>query len=136
MNSKSSLTLCYPMDCSPPGSSVHGFFQTRILEWVAVSYSRGSSQLRDQIHVSYVFWGFPDSSVGKESACKAGDPSLISGLGRSPGEGIVHPLQYSWASLVAQQVRNPPAMRETWVRSLGWEDPLEKGKVTHSSILA
>ena len=110
MNSKSSLTLCYPMDCSPPGSSVHGFFQTRILEWVAVSYSRGSSQLRDQIHVSYVFWGFPDSSVGKESACKAEDPSLISGLGRSPGEGIVHPLQYSWASLVAQQVKNLPAM--------------------------
>ena len=46
------------------------------------------------------------------------------------------PLQYSWASLVAQLVKNPPAMRETWVRSLGWEDPLEKGKATHSSILA
>ena len=124
------------MDCSPPGSYVHGFFQTKILEWVAVSYSRGSSQLRDQTRVSYVFWGFPDSSVGKESACDAGDPSSISGLGRSPGEGIGYPLQYSWASLVAQQVRNPPAMQETWVWSLGWEDPLEKGKATHSSILA
>ena len=73
--------------------------------------------------------GFPDSSVGKESACNAGDPSLIPGLGRSDGEGRGYPLQYSWASLVAQLVKNPPAMQETWVRSLGWEDPLEKGKV-------
>ena len=48
----------------------------------------------------------------------------------------VNPLQYSWAALVAQLVENPPAMQETWVRSLGWEDPLEKGKATHSSILA
>ena len=47
-----------------------------------------------------------------------------------------YPLQYSWASLVAQLIKNPPAMRETWVQSLGWEDPLEKGKATHSSILA
>ena len=80
--------------------------------------------------------GFPYSSVGKESACNAGDPVLIPGLGRSAGEGIGYPLQYSWASLVAQLLKNPPAMRETWVRSLGWEDPLEKGKATHSSILA
>ena len=80
--------------------------------------------------------GFPDSSVGKESAWNAGDPGLIPGLGRSPGEGIGYPLQYSWASLVAQLVKNPPAMQETWVQSLGWEDPLEKGKATHSSILA
>ena len=81
-------------------------------------------------------WGFPDSSVGKEYTCNAGDPSLISGWGRSAGEGIGYPLQYSWASLVAQLVKNPPAMWETWVWSLGWEDPLEKGKATHSSILA
>ena len=81
-------------------------------------------------------WGFPDSSVGKESACNAGDPSSIPGLGRSSGEGIGYPLQYSEASLVAWLVKNPPAMRETWVRSLGWEDPLEKGKATHCSILA
>ena len=80
--------------------------------------------------------GFPDSSVGKESACNAGDTGSISGLGRSAGEGIGYPLQYSWASLVAQLVKNLPAMQETWVRSLGWEDLLEKGKVTHSSILA
>ena len=80
--------------------------------------------------------GFPDSSVGKESTCNTGEPGSIPGLGRSPGEGIGYPLQYSWASLVAQLVKNPPAMWETWVRFLGWEDPLEKGKATHSSILA
>ena len=69
---------------------------------------------------------FPDSSVGKESACNAGDPGLIPGLGRSCGERMGYPFQYSWASLVAQLVKNPPAMWETWVQSLGWEDPLEK----------
>ena len=61
--------------------------------------------------------GFPDSSAGKESACNAGDPSSIPGLGRSTGEGIGYPLQYSWVSLVAQLVKNPPAVRETWVQS-------------------
>ena len=74
--------------------------------------------------------GFPDSSVGKESACNAGDPSLICGSGRSTGERIGYLLQYSWASLVAQLVKNPPAMWETWVLSLCWEDPLEKGTAT------
>ena len=77
-----------------------------------------------------------DSSVSKESACSAGNPSLIPGLGRSAGEGIGHLLQYSWASLMAQLVKNPSAMRETQVGSLDCEDPLEKGKATHSSILA
>jgi len=72
---------------------------------------------------------FPDRSVGEESG-------LIPGPGRFPGEGIGYSLQYSWASLVAQLVKNPSAMQETWVQSLGWEDPLEKGKTTHSSILA
>ena len=79
---------------------------------------------------------FPDSSVGKESAYNAGDPGLIPGSGRSPEEGIGYPFQYSWASPVAQLVKNLPAMWETWVRSLDWEDTLEKGKATHSSILA
>ena len=68
--------------------------------------------------------------------CNAGDSVSIPGSGRSSGEGIVYPLQYSWASLVSQQVKDLPALRETWVRSLGWEDPLEKGMATHSSILA
>ena len=76
--------------------------------------------------------GFPESSVGKESACNVGDP----GLGRSLGEGIGYPLQCSWGSLVAQLVKNPPETRETWVQLLGLEDPLEKGKATHSNILA
>ena len=60
----------------------------------------------------------------------------IPGLGRSAGEGIVYPLKYSWASHVAQLLMNLPAVQETWVQSLGWEDPLEKGTATHSSILA
>ena len=76
---------------------------------------------------------FTHSSVGKESACNAGDPGLIPGLGRSAREGIGCPLQSSWASLVAQLVKNLPTMQE---RSLGWEDPLEKEMTTHSSILA
>ena len=59
--------------------------------------------------------GFPDSSAGKESACNAGDPGSIPGWGRSPRERVGYPLQHSWASLVAQMVKNLPAMRETWV---------------------
>ena len=60
-----------------------------------------------------------DSSVGKESTCNAGDPGSIPGSGRSTGEGIGYPLQYSWAFLLAQLVKNLPAMQETWVRYLG-----------------
>ena len=80
--------------------------------------------------------GISDSSASKESTSNAGHPSLIPGLGRSTGEGIGCPFQYSWASPVAQTVKNLPAMWETWVQSLGWEDPLEEGMATHSSILA
>ena len=79
---------------------------------------------------------FPDSSVGKESACNAGDPSSIPGLGRSAGEWIDYPLQYSWASLVAQLVKNLPEESSCNARDLGWEDPLQKGKAAHSRILA
>ena len=71
--------------------------------------------------------GFSDSSVGKESVCNAGDPSLIPGSGRSAGEGKGYPLQYSWAPLVAQLVKNLPTVQETLVRFLGWDDLLEKG---------
>ena len=71
--------------------------------------------------------GFPGSSAGKESTCNAVNPGSIPVSGKSSGEGIGYPLQYSWASLVAQMVKNLPAMWKTWVRSLGWEDPLEKG---------
>ena len=59
--------------------------------------------------------GFSGSSAGKESTCNAGEPGSIPGLGGSPGEGIGHPVQYSWTSLVAQLVKNLPAVRETWV---------------------
>ena len=80
--------------------------------------------------------GFSDNSVGKESAGNAEDPSSIRGSGRSTGEGIGYPLQYFGAFLVAQLIKNPPEMWETNVQFLGWENPLEKEKVTHSSILA
>ena len=79
---------------------------------------------------------FPDGSVVKNLPANAGDPSSIPGSGRFAGEGIGYPLQYSWISLVVQLVKNPPAMQKIWVLSLGWEDSLEKGKATHSSILA
>ena len=71
--------------------------------------------------------GFPGSSLGKESACSAEDPGSIPGLGSTPGEGIGYLLQYSWVFLVAQMVKNPPAMQKTPVQSLSQEDPLEKG---------
>ena len=80
--------------------------------------------------------GFPDSSVGIESTCNAGDSGLNPGSGRSTGERIGYSLQYSWDSLVVPLVKNPPAKQETPVRFLGLEDPLEKRKATHSSILA
>ena len=110
-------TLCDHMDCSPPGSSVRGILQARILESFPI------------------YLDFSGSSASRESACNLGDSGLIPGSERSPGEQMGYPLQYSWASLVVQTVKNLPAMLETWVWSLGWEDPLEKGWATHSSIL-
>ena len=93
--------------------------------------------------MSFLIWfvlslykGFPGSSVSKESICNAGDPGSIPGSGRSPGEGLGYPLQYSWTSLVAQMVKNLPATQEPKVRSLGQEDPLEELMATLSSILA
>ena len=77
----------------------------------------------------------PAKKKKKEPACN-GDSGVIPGSGRSPGEGVGYPLQYSWVSLMAQMEKNLPAMQETWVQSLGWEDPPEEGVATHSSILA
>ena len=74
--------------------------------------------------------------AGKESACNAGDPGSIPGSERSAGEGIGYPLQYSWVSLAAQLVKNLPTIWGTWAQSPSWEDTLEKGKATLSSILA
>ena len=93
-------------------------------------------QERVDISIHIAESGFPGSSAGKESDCNAGDPGLIPGSGRSPGEGIGYPLQYSWASLMAQLVKNPPTTWETLVRFLGWEDPLEEVMATHFSILS
>ena len=116
---------CLPLFCCgtpPQGGNFHimgnSTCKLTILESMVRNFKKG------------FFWGsgFPHSSVGKKSACNAGDPSSLPGWGRSAGEGIGYPLQYSWASLVAQLVKNLPAVRETRVQSLGWEDPLEKEK--------
>ena len=112
-------TLCDPMDCSPPGSSLHEIFQARILKWVAISFSRGSSQPRDQTWVSCTAGRFFTDWATREDIVS--DNRLLSWL---------------WTSLIAQLVKNRPAVQETWVRSLGWEDPLKKGMATHSRILA
>ena len=80
--------------------------------------------------------GFPGSSADKEAACSAGDPGLIPGSGGSLGERIGYPLQYSWVFLVAQTVKNRPAMQETWVRFLDREDPLEKGMAATPVLLS
>ena len=79
--------------------------------------------------------GFPSGSDSKESACSAGDRGLIPRSGRSSGDGVGYPLQDSWPSLVAQTVKNLPAVQETCFQSLRWEDPLEEGMTTHFSIL-
>ena len=100
------------------------------------SFSGRGQQTQPDAHFYMTLDLRTGSSAGKDSVCNVGDPGLITGSGRFTGEGIDYPFQYSWASLVAQLVKNLPAMWETWVRSLGWEDPLEKGTATHSSILA
>ena len=76
-----------------------------------------------------------DCSPPGSSAHGIFQATVLSGL-PLPSPGVGYPLQYSWASLVAQLVKNLPAMWETWIQSLGWEDPLEKGKATYSSYLA
>ena len=114
-------TLCDPMDCSLPGSSVHGIFQERILEWVAISFSRGSFRPRDQTRVSHIVgrrftvWATREVRIGSYTAGKNKKGTKD--------------------NLIAHFVKNPPVMQETWVWSLGWENPLEKGKAIHSSIL-
>ena len=101
---QSCLSLCDPVDCSPPSSSVYGIPQAWILEWVAMPSSRGSSWPRDRTHISHIYLylqvgflplRFPRGSKGKESACNAGDLGLIPRLGKFPGEGDDNPRQYS-----------------------------------------
>ena len=148
------------MDCSPPGSAVPVEFPRQeywselpfpspgdfpdpgiepispTLQWILYHWGNREAPLSHNGILVTILRGFLGRSAGKESTCSAGDPGSIPGLGRYPGEGIGYPLQYSWASLMAQTVKNSPAMWETWVWSLGWEDPLEEGMATHSSILA
>ena len=146
------LTLCDPMDCSPPGSSVHGILQARILEWVTISFSRGSSWPRDRTWVSctasgfltfwatYSPWNYPGQNTG------VGYLSLLQRIFPTQGlnPGLLHCRQILYqlnlplyrASGMAQMLKNLPAMQEIQVRFLGQEDLLEKEMATHRSILA
>ena len=103
--------------------------RVRRLDVITNSASMNLSKLQEIV-------GFLGGSAGKESTCKVGGLGLIPGLGRSTGEEKGYQLQYYWASLVTQTIKNVPTIQETWVRSLDWKDPLEKGTATHSSILA
>ena len=126
------------MFCISVVSVETSFLFLTFFNWVLypflVSVANGLSVLFS-LSISFLISSFPHSSVGKESGSNAVDPGSILGSGRSAGEGIGYTLQYSWASLVAQPVKNPPAIWKTWVRSLGWANSLERGKTTHSSIL-
>ena len=135
--------------------TVRRILQVRILEWVAFPSPRdlpnpgiehcgqilyqlshkGSHFLAIVNKAALNIVSFLGSSAGKESTCNAGDPGLIPGSGRSPGEGHDYPLQYSGTSLVDQTVKNMPAVQKIWVRSLSQKDPLEEGMATLSSIL-
>ena len=112
----------FGMEERQPNSSINRTFESSFLfQWSLMTFFCKNPIVWNYRHITY-----PDSSVG--NACNAGDPGLIPGSGRSPGEGIGYPLQYSWASLAAQLVMNPPAMWETWVWFLGWEVPVGEGK--------
>ena len=107
-----------------------------VMMWRGNTWQKGSSNYKMGLG-SWGQRGLPGSSAGKKKIyLQCRKPQFNSWIRRSPGEGIGYPLQYSWASLVAQLVKNLPAMQETWVPSLGGEDPLKKGMTTHSSILA
>ena len=113
------LTLCHPMDCT-----VHGISQARILQWVAFPFSRESPQPRSPTLQAD---SLPAEPQGKPNNTGVGSLFLLQQI------FLIQDLKQG---LVAQLVKNPPAIRETWVQSLGWKDPLEKGTATHSSILA
>ena len=115
---------------------VYNLLNCGICETITTSNSINVGLTSKTFLLLYNFLPLSHSSAGKESAWNAGDPSSIPGSGRYPGKGIGYPLQYSWASRVAQLVKNPPAIQETCDQSLDWEDTLEKGTATHSSILA
>ena len=124
------------MDCSLPGSSVHGIFPARVLDWVAISFSRESSQLRDRIRVicivgrCFIVW------ATREVRLQCRKPWFDSRVGKIPWRKYRDTPPVFLGFPCGSAVKNLPAMWETWVWSLGWEDPLEKGKATHSSIPA
>ena len=135
------------MDCSPPGSSVHGVLQATILEWVAISFSRGSSQPRNRAHVSCGFCiagrlftleplRRPTSALKDATILMlklfSSPPGLLAAILASISVLLLIPANHT----VAQTVKNVPVIQGTWVQPLGQEDPLEKGMATHSSILA
>ena len=122
--------LCDPLDYSLPGSSVHRIFQARILEWVAISSCRGSSWFRDRTLVSCV------SCIDSRFFTAESLGSPVDAICSHNICCLLLLLNLRWASLVAQLVKDLPAVWETWVRLLRWEDPLEKGTATYSSILA
>ena len=122
---KFSSTVSCPRVPSPQTTN-HGFPRADCIKWF---------HIRNLSILGFWYWGFLANSAGKES-CNARDTLWIPRSGRPLGEGIGCPLQCSWASLVVQMVQNLPAMRETWIQSLGGEDPLEEGMATHSRILA
>ena len=119
--------FCDPMDCSPPGSSVHGISQGRVLEKIAIPFSRGYSEPGVRPGPPALVDGFypPQSHQGTPYVCVC---VCVCVCARAHACSVT--------SVVSQLAKNPPAIRETWVRSRGWEDPLEKGMATHSSILA
>ena len=122
--------LCDPLDCSLPGSSVHRIFQARILEWVAISSCRGSSWFRDRTLVSCV------SCIDSRFFTAESLGSPVDAICSHNRCCVLILLNLHWASLVAQLVKDLPAVWETWAQLLRWEDPLEKGTATYTSILA
>ena len=172
---RSCLTFCNSVDCSLPGSSVHRILQARILEWVAITFSRVSiegnmrniSCLSDRNHIalllgqkSFINFVFKKFFPTRGNSSNSVFPILVEvfvfifekswilfrlvslsakfkdWIRWSLTLLICLKLYISWASLMVQLVKNPPSMQETWIWSLGWEDPLEKGKATLSSILS
>ena len=120
------LAICESLDSEPREGT--------LCKWPTQIWS--SSMLKELRFPLRKQWASLVAQLVKESACNAGDPGSVHGLRRSPGEGLGYPLQYSWGSLVAKMVKNPSAMQDTWVWSLGQEDPLKEGMATHARILA
>ena len=109
-----------------PADTLISDCERTIFVFVLTNQVSGNPLCRRQIQ-AFNLGCFPCLSAGKESTCNSGDHGSVPGLGRSTEEGIGYPIRYSWASPVAQMVKNLPAMHKTWVQSLSWKDPLEKG---------